>query len=117
MQRDNEQLHKDKDDLQSQLDGVMVANSQLASCNSILRSKCDQMLEQLSVKEANWSHHEEELQLQVRWGLYKFVCSYRLAADGWGLYRFVCSYTFCLQMGGACIGLQLQVNCRWVGLV
>ena len=43
----------------------MVANAQLASCNSLLRSKCDQLLEELSVKEAKWSHREEELQLQV----------------------------------------------------
>ena len=66
MSNKQEQLHKDKDDLQSQLDGVIVANAQLASCNSLLRSKCDQLLEQLSVKEAHWSHREEELQLQVR---------------------------------------------------
>lgn len=65
LHRDNERLHHDKDELQGQLDGVVVANAQLASCNSLLRSKCDQMLEQLSVKEAKWSHYEEQLQLQV----------------------------------------------------
>lgn len=63
--KSNEQLHKDKNDLQSHLDGVVVANAQLASCNSLLRNRCDQMLEELSVKEANWTHREEELQLQV----------------------------------------------------
>lgn len=52
-------------ELQDQLDGVVVANAQLASCNQLLRSKCDQLLEQLSVKEAKWSQREEELQLQV----------------------------------------------------
>jgi len=65
LRKDNEQSRKDKNDLQGQLDGVMVANAQLTSCNSLLRSKCDDMLEQLSVKEAQWSHREEELQLQV----------------------------------------------------
>ena len=65
LHHDNERLHHDKDELQSQLDGVVVANAQLASCNSLLRNKCDQMLEQLSVKEAKWSHYEEQLQLQV----------------------------------------------------
>ena len=82
LHHDNERLHHDKDELQSQLDGVVVANAQLASCNSLLRSKCDQMLEQLSVKEAKWSHYEEQLQLQVsvtcRWvGLY-----YRYLPEG-----------------------------------
>jgi len=52
-------------ELQDQLDGVLVANAQLASCNQLLRNKCDQLLEQLSVKEAKWSQREEELQLQV----------------------------------------------------
>lgn len=65
LHRDNERLHHDKDELQGQLDGVVVANAQLTSCNSLLRSKCDQMLEELSVKEAKWSHYEEQLQLQV----------------------------------------------------
>ena len=44
---------------------MVVVNAQLASCNSLLRSKCDRLLEQLSVKEARWSHREEKLQLQV----------------------------------------------------
>ena len=65
LRQDNKALVKDKDELQDQFDGVMVANAQLASCNSLLRSKCDKLLEELSVKEANWSHREEELQLQV----------------------------------------------------
>ena len=65
MADDIEALTANVKELQGQLDGVVVANAQLASCNQLLRSKCDQLLEQLSVKEAKWSQREEELQLQV----------------------------------------------------
>lgn len=44
---------------------LITANDALRACNAALENNCKGLMEELSIKEAQWSEREESLKLEV----------------------------------------------------
>ena len=64
-----ERLKSENEELATQLTELVNTNVELRESNLIIQGKCETLLEDLSVKEAQWSQREERLHAEV---LYEF---------------------------------------------
>lgn len=60
-----ERLPRENAELTEKLEEVLSANQQLRDSHLLLQGKCETLLEDLSVKEARWTHREEQLKAEV----------------------------------------------------
>ena len=45
---------------------LITANDALRACNVVLESNCKSLMDELSVKEAQWTQREESLKIEVK---------------------------------------------------
>ena len=60
-----EKLHSENKEIAKQLSDIIDVNVQLRESNQLLQEKCEELVEDLSIKEAKWSEREEKLQSEV----------------------------------------------------
>ena len=60
-----ERVRRENSELTEKLERLVSANQQLRDSNLLLQGKCETLLEDLSIKEAQWSQREEELKAEV----------------------------------------------------
>ena len=61
-----ERLQSENKDLASNISDLIEVNKELRESNLILQGKCETLLEDLSVKEAQWAEREDRLHGEVR---------------------------------------------------
>ena len=63
-------LREENSDLSSRLQEVLVSNQALCAGSKLLQEKSEALLEELSVKEAEWSQREDRLNAEVNFELH-----------------------------------------------
>ena len=60
-----EQLRRENTDLSEKLEEIIATNEKLRESNLLMQGRCETLLEDLSVKEAQWSKKEERLKMEA----------------------------------------------------
>lgn len=66
MLKELERLQSENKDLASNISDLIEVNKELRESNLILQGKCETLLEDLSIKEAQWAEREDRLHAEVR---------------------------------------------------
>ena len=65
LQSELKRLHAENSNLSSRLEAVLMSNEALRKGSALLQEKSEALLEELSIKEAEWSQREDRLKAEV----------------------------------------------------